>query len=293
MASRVLVLSDIDGTLVDHPFLSGSDVSARRSSVERMLKLFRFPHFGLVTGRRKQGFERFFKEYDVPMIMPSFLAVEFATHLAVCGEWVQWKQQNQNISNLMRILQNHIEANSDFGKGPDIIQALQSGTIETFFMEEKTICAQIEAHFPSEILRRKFFSIVEEIVNPMVAFHGGLVLQSFPSMGRLDVLEAGFVPKCGFWKTIEDHRDRLGLVPNEQLTVVALGDELYDSYMFRYLREEIGGKLARIFTVSVGKLLAHATHRCTHPTQALSLVESIVHAGYVDDGAFANLEVVL
>jgi hypothetical protein len=283
------VISDIDGTLVDHPFLSGSHVEARRSSVERMFRLFEHPNFGIVTGRRKEGFERFFREYNIPHTFPNFLAVEFATHHAVSGEWVVWRERNAQLHELMKTLQHVVELDSEFGTGHDVFMALQKGKIETYFLEEKTICAQIEAHFPSMALQRRFFAAVEEHVNPLVAGESLLSLQSFASMGRLDILEKGFVPKAGFWPTIERHRQAFDLVPDPELTVVALGDELYDSYMFRYLKEDLGHRFARVFTVAVGKKMVGATHVCAHPEKALSLVEGILEMDSVTQNTFQEL----
>jgi trehalose-6-phosphatase len=292
MARRILVLSDIDGTLVDHPFLSGSHVEARRNSVQRMFRLFGHSNFGIVTGRRKEGFERFFREYDIPYALPNFLAVEFATHHAVDGEWVLWRDRNACVSELMRTLQGLVESDVEFGNGHDVFMALQKGKIETYFLEEKTICAQIEAHFPSAALQKRFFSVVEEHVNPLVTGSSTLSLQSFASMGRLDVLEKGFVPKAGFWPTIEKHRVKFDLVPDPELTIVALGDELYDSYMFRYLKEELGHRFARVLTVGVGKRMTGATHVCDHPKEALSFVERILEEDFVDNDMLKGMEVV-
>jgi trehalose-6-phosphatase len=292
MARRVLVLSDIDGTLVDHPFLSGSHVEARRNSVERMFRLFENPNFGIVTGRRKEGFERFFREYDLAYSLPHFLAVEFATHHAVKGEWVVWRERNDHVNELMKALKYRVELDAEFGAGHDVFMALQKGKIETYFLEEKTICAQIEAHFPSVALQQRFFSIVEEHVNPLVTGFSSLTLQSFASMGRLDVLEKGFVPKAGFWPTIERHREAFDLVVDSDLTIVALGDELYDSYMFRYLKDELCHRFHRVFTVSVGKKMTGATHVCAHPEHALSFVERILETDSVDENTFKGMEVV-
>jgi hypothetical protein len=291
VARRVLVLSDIDGTLVAHPFLSGKNLDARRESVHRMFNLFSHPNFGIVTGRRKEGFERFFAEYDLEYRLPAFLGVEFATHHAVHGEWVVWKEQSALVRRVMQSLQRVVEANAEFGKGHDVFQALRAGKIETYFLEEKTVCAQIEAHFPEAALQRRFFSLVEDVVNPLAAGNAGLALQGFFSMGRLDILEKGFVPKAGFWGTIEKYREDMSLAPDSELTVVALGDELYDSYMFRYLRSELGEKFGKVFTVSVGKVLAHATHWCRGTDDALSFVERVLAEDFVTEKSLSSLEV--
>lgn len=293
MAKKVLVLSDIDGTLVDHPFLSGANLAARRSNVERMFSLFSYPNFGLVTGRRKVGFERFFSEYDIPYQLPAFLGVEFATHHAVRGRWVVERKHSHSIALLMDKISRAVVADLDFGRGHDVLQALRLGKIETYFLEEKTLCAQIEAHFPNAALQKRFFSIVEEIVNPAVAGSGNVVLQGFASMGRMDILERGFIPKAGFWETIDSHREEMQLCADSELTVVALGDELYDSYMFQYLRNEIGARFSRVYTISVGKSLLHATHFCSDTNRALGVVERILKCDEVNGSILNDLEVVL
>jgi hypothetical protein len=292
MKSSVIVLSDIDGTLIPHPFLSGVSTEAKGEDVMRMFALFEHKNFGLVTGRRKVGFERFFREYPLSERLPAFLAVEFATHVAVLGKWVVQRIQNESVAKLMRELNERVSAQSEFCVGHDLGAALNRGWFDTYFLEEKTLCAQIEGHFPDPALLRRYFSFVEGILNPYTVGANGLAVQSFPSMGRIDVLEPGFVPKSGFWPVIEAHREALNLAPDAELTVVALGDEHYDSYMFRYLKEELGERFRGVITVSVGHVLNYATHKCPNTRSALSFVEKVLSEGLVRDSFLEDLEAV-
>jgi len=284
------VLSDIDGTLIPHPFLSGVSTEDKSEDVARMFSLFEHKNFGLVTGRRKAGFERFFREYNMAETFPAFLAVEFATHVSVFGKWVVERSQNSSVSRLMKELAAEIGAYSEFNEGHNLAQALQRGWFDTYFLEEKTLCAQIEGHFPDAEKLAKYFAVVEKILNPYTIGAGALAVQSFPSMRRIDVLENGFLPKCGFWPTIESHREALGICADSELTVVALGDEHYDSYMFRYLKNDLGARFKRVYTISVSHKLNYATHWCPDTRTALSFVENVLGSGEVRQNVFANME---
>ncbi len=290
MKSSVLVLSDIDGTLIPHPFLSGVSTEDKSEDVSRMFSLFGHKNFGLVTGRRKAGFERFFREYRMTETFPAFLAVEFATHISVFGKWVVERAQNSSVSRLMNELAEEICTYPEFNEGHNLAQALQRGWFDTYFLEEKTLCAQIEGHFPSPEKLARYFAVVEKILNPYTIGAGALAVQSFPSMRRIDVLENGFLPKCGFWPTIESHRESLGICADSDLTVVALGDEHYDSYMFRYLKNELGERFKNVFTISVSHKLNYATHWCHNTRTALSFVENVLKCGEVNKNVLASLE---
>lgn len=286
----MLVLSDIDGTLIPHPFLSGVTVEDKAEDVLRMFALFKNKNFGLITGRRKAGFERFFREYSVPETFPAFLAVEFATNIAVLGKWVLERSQNSSVSSLMRNLSAEICSHQEFMQGHDLASALQRGWFDTFFLEEKLLCAQIEGHFPDSKKLARYFGVVEKILNPYTIGADALAVQSFPSINRIDVLERGFIPKCGFWPTLEAHRESLGICANSELTIVALGDEHYDSYMFRYLQKDLGKRFKKVITISVSSKLSHATHWCSNTRTALSFVENVLNTGEVTQKYLDSME---
>jgi hydroxymethylpyrimidine pyrophosphatase-like HAD family hydrolase len=274
MPNNVFVISDIDGTLVPHPFLSGKSVSERRISFERMLDLFRYENFGLMTGRREAGFERFSKEYDVPIAYPAFLGVEFGAHLAVRGQWMVRSEQNNELAQLLSTVENAIVSHPHFESGNEVENAFRKGILDTYYIELKARIAQIESHFPDAESNRIFQETVEEIVNSECIGASTLAFQSFASQRRLDVVERGFVPKSGFWPTLSAHLlPRLGI---NRTTVVALGDELYDSYMFRYLKTLGEGSNCSVYALAVSRPLPFADAVLKDTETALTVVVELL-----------------
>jgi hypothetical protein len=274
MSHGLFVISDIDGTLVPHPFLSGKNVNDRRRSFERLLELFRYDNFGLMTGRRQVGFERYGSEYQLPLIYPAFLGVEFGAHLAIRGEWVSRSPQNEELAELLGRVEQAVAALPGLHHGGDPEEALRKGAIETYYIELKSRIAQVEAHYPTAEANRLFQETVEEIVNAQCIGPSCLTFQSFASQRRLDVVERGFVPKSGFLPTLARHLLPRGGV--NSTTLVTLGDELYDSYMFRYLKEEARTADLRVCAISVARPLPYADVVVRDTESALGLVEELL-----------------
>lgn len=281
MGNDIFVISDIDGTLVPHPFLSGKNVDERRRSFVRLLDLFRYDNFGLMTGRRQVGFERYGSEYQLPVIYPAFLGVEFGAHLAVRGEWVSRSPQNEELASLLGQVERAVSSLSGINSVGDPEEALRRGVVESHYIELKCRIAQLESHYPTPEANRLFQETVEQIVNAQCIGPSTLTFQSFASQRRLDVVERGFVPKSGFLPTLARHLfPRRGV---NSTTLVALGDELYDSYMFRHLKQESQTSQSRVLAFSVTRPLPHADAMVRDTESALCLVEDLLAGRSVED----------
>ena len=236
-SGRIFVLSDIDGTLVPHPFFSGLTNAERGRYVARMQALFEHRNFGVVTGRAEDSYERLQHDSGLASRRPVFLGLEFATHLLGRSERFYTAPAAASLARLMSDLAHTLGERLEFASDEDILTRMARGRMEGYVLEPKTLVAQVEWYFPQLALQEAFGHFLREWLNPRLLAAPDLAVQLFPS--RIDVLARGFVPKSGFF-------ERLPPGVFETLfkgydTLVVLGDELYDSYMFQYVKTLQGG----------------------------------------------------
>jgi hypothetical protein len=290
----LFILSDIDGTLVPHPYFSGMASSQRARYVERVASLFSDERFGLLTGRGLTSFERLLSDANLSRALrPHFLGLEFGAHL-YAGQANLF--QSPVASGVHAVLNAIGEAfgqmvlkNPNLAPKDDLLTRMAQGRMEGFVLEPKALIGQVEWFYPDALTQEAFGHFLSEVVNPLVLNQPDVALQVFPS--RIDVLQRGFVPKAGFLERLPSSLLGNGPAPH----VIALGDELYDSYMFRYLREvhaqglsettagvprKSPGKspFASVRCYSVGRELAFTDGRFASIEEALTQVETWLDA---------------
>jgi|GEM_PF-4818336 len=268
-AGRTFVLSDIDGTLVPHPFFSGLTNTQRAAYIERMLALFAREDFGVVTGRAEESFQRLFSDSNLKPCRPKFLGLEFAAVMLGRDEAYVTPKNFAPLNTLMRELAEATGARQDFASDEDLLTLMARGRIEGYLLEPKSRLAQVEWYF-SDVRRQEAFGhFLREWLNPRLLDLPEITVQLFPT--RVDLLERGFRPKWGFF-------ERLPPGIFERLfsgysRLVVLGDELYDSYMFRYVKTLQGGPFSRVECYSVGGPLPYADGTFATIAEALEQVE--------------------
>jgi len=226
---KPFIISDIDGTLVPHPYISGLSVEKRKKYVKRLHSLMHFPHFGLMTGRRLEAVQRLFTEQDLPFSFPAFLGTEFGTHLYAQGKDILKRQPCEKIQKLHENIMKNIESSSELIKDHKGLAQLNTGILESFFVEKKTWCMQIDCGFKKEALQKEFWKQVGMALNPYIIQEKPLA-QIFQN--RVDLFSHEFVPKTGFSNFLKEH-----FLLDENTKIIALGDEAYDALMFEDLKK--------------------------------------------------------
>jgi hypothetical protein len=265
------VLCDIDGTLVPHPYFSGLTAEARAAYVVRMARLFAHPRFGVMTGRTLESFERMLSDAGVaPTARPRFLGLEFGAQLFSPRGPLAESTPFRPLSRILDAIGAAVGERPEYASRDDLLTRMARGSMEGFVLEPKALIGQVEWYFADSHLQHSFAELLHGLVNPLLLDEPQVSVQLFPQ--RVDFLMRGFTPKAGFLERMGEARAHEALGGARR--VIALGDEPYDGYMFRYLKElTAAGRLDSVECYSVGKELPYADARLADPAEALDRVE--------------------
>lgn len=274
-AQEVFVVSDIDGTLVPHPYFSGIDVAGRAQYIRRVIDLFDRPNFALVTGRMKAGWERLFKEAGVARRFPKILGLEFGAQLYVDGELVHERAQNPLIHAIAEHMAAALGEVPEFQVGESFEAQREKGLMRGYVIEEKATIVQIDWNFPDPGVSMRFVEFLTEKLNPYLTRSNEVYAQVLPH--RIDVCEAGFVPKAHVWADLCARVER-GLLPaGARPRAVVLGDEIYDGYMFNAFEALAPRTFSSVESWGVGKKkVPFAKGMKSDEAEALALVEALL-----------------
>lgn len=284
----LFILSDIDGTLVPHPYFSGMPSSQRAHYVHRVAALFDDDRFGLLTGRGHTNFERLLSEASLPTTLrPALLGLEFGAHFYRRNCTLFESPACPGVQGLLAALAEAFERatvrNPTFLPKDDLATRMALGRIEGFVMEHKALIGQVDWHYSEAFTLEAFGHFLVEEVNPLLIHQPNVAVQVFPS--RIDILQRGFVPKAGFFERMPGSTFK----SKTPVHIIALGDELYDAYLFRYLRQrgevpssngghESSPPFASVRCYSVGRRLPHTDGHFASIDEALTQVESWLKA---------------
>ena len=271
------ILSDIDGTLVPHPYFSGLTTAERAVYVKRMARCFDSPRFGLITGRGRASYDRLLADSGVALAHPAhpaLLGLEFGAHLqareTILHESSAYAPLHAILDSIDEAVGTAALQRPEYASEGDLLSRMAQGRIQGFVLEPKALIGQVEWYFSEASTQAAFGHFVTNLINPLLIEHADVAVQVFSS--RVDLLARGFVPKA-------DLRERAGADAFDAATggarsIIALGDELYDAYMFRYLRSLQGSVFSSVRCYSVGRDLPHADGRFDTILEALTQVES-------------------
>jgi hypothetical protein len=246
--SEVYVITDIDGTLVPHPYHSGLSQSERSPYVHRLHDLIHSHHVACVTGRGEGGWRRLLHDAGVQPALPRLAGFEFGADVYYHGERLQLKSSVGEVPAVLAELRSAFAEHPEFRNQTDSSQIMSSGRLQGYYIEEKLQMAQIDWSFSSDALNLKFAELVFGVLNPHLAHNRNLKAQVFHQ--RIDLLEHDFIPKAALadhvlrWvrETTTSRADRHCWV---------FGDELYDDYLFRSIKEMVPSCFASVFCVAV------------------------------------------
>ena len=265
---KLWVLSDIDGTLVPHPYFSGLSAAERVAYVDRLSALCVFPNFAVMTGRMVEGYRRLFEDSGRSLVFPAALGLEFGSLLYHSGK--QWNTclPYAPLQELVADLEAELAKEPAFLIGSNLYERMKSGKMTGFVRELKHQLAQIEWYLDNEVLKRKCMQTVRDFLNQSLLGKGQpFRFQFFEN--RVDLLQPGFTPKATF--SLSDFFGA-DFDPTKDF-VLALGDELYDDHMFWHLKSQLGD---RALCASVGHTLRRAHHTFENEADTLDFVESVL-----------------
>ncbi len=238
MNNRLLVVSDIDGALVDHPYLSSATFERRERDCRRMISLLRSHHVCLSTGRPRHYYESFQKTYAGEAVYPWCLVAEFGSEVLVDGKLVVTKPPDPLLTELERAVRRWAVRRG----GIKIDEDPSEESVEGLCFEIKRQILDIDWNFGDprrdESFPAELRELLERIVDP-----SQLRYDVYPEIRRIIVRSAGFQPKVSIWPEIKP-------ILGNPATIWVFGDEKLDVAMFHALK--------RVFNES--EVLFGATH---------------------------------
>ena len=271
-----IVVSDIDGTLVPHPYSSGMSVQQRAGYIQRFGALCSRPFFGVVTGRKKAGFDRLRQEGQLSaQLFPAFLALEFGGQIFFEGNQVHAHEPNALLQKYVLELCGALRTHAEFSVLENIESQIQQGRMRGYVIEQKAAIVQLDWYFSDDAVRSAFTEFLFRFVNPYLLKTNQVYGQVFGH--RFDLCEVGFVPKHGVWQKApaawKKNITSNGLVKPE---LIVLGDELYDAYMFQSFKALVPSVFSKVEACAVGGPLPFADRVFANEADALDYVEAVL-----------------
>ncbi len=275
MLAETFIVTDIDGTLVPHPYHSGLSQEERNPYVQRLVELISRDHVACVTGRSMWGWRRLLEDAGEKPGLPRLAGLEFGADVYFKGNQVPQKKSSGEIALVVSELKEELSQHAEFRSQTEVGQIMSAGKLNGYFIEEKNQMVQIDWSFATEGLNLKFAELVFSVVNPHLAHNQALKTQVFHQ--RIDLLENDFVPKASLSQHLREWVNDVS--PQSSVAhrrCLAFGDELYDDYLFKSLKALQGELFAEVLTFGVGhaadRPLRHADETLPDPAAAWSLL---------------------
>ncbi|MGA1296364.1 MAG: hypothetical protein ACO3X1_13720 [Burkholderiaceae bacterium] len=297
--SRELYLvTDIDGTVVPHPYHSGLSQEERNPYIKKLLDLMRNHHVACVTGRTMAGWQRLWREAEIEPHLPRLMGLSFGADIYEHGKHVDVRKPSRELSEVVTELRNALEGEPAFRQQADTRDVMLRGRLQGYYFEEKTHIVQLDWNFATEAMNLRFAEHVFHVLNPHLAKAASLRCQVFHR--RIDILANGFVPKAELASHVTEwvHNTRLAQVVPSRVTnkrnshtaslhaeghpldpkpeCLVLGDELYDDYLFESMRSMVPRVFHRVTCIGVdngiGTRFRHAHRTVLGPDGAWAAI---------------------
>lgn len=255
-AHEIYIITDIDGTVVPHPYHAGLSKEDRKPYVSKLRKLIHNHHVACITGRTFRGWERLWRDADYEPAAPRLLGLCFGAETFYHGRLIPAQNRSPDLEAVIHELRSALERNPDFRIEAEVAEIMKIGKLQGYFIEEKPRIIQIDWNFPSEHLNHQFSETVFSCLNRYLARKHALKCQVFHN--RIDILAEGFVPKAELTSHIEhwvletrlartQDEDSLNAKPD----CIVLGDELYDDYLFESVKTLASKVFANVRCIGV------------------------------------------
>ncbi|OGV52351.1 MAG: hypothetical protein A2X49_08320 [Lentisphaerae bacterium GWF2_52_8] len=221
--NKVLIVSDIDGSLIDHPHWGNATHEHRSLACKNLIELLKNHRVCLCTGRSRYYYESLQQSYAGETVFPWCLVAEFGAEIFVEGELFMAKPRDPCLIELEEELRSWAK-----GQGIPIDDDPSESSVEGICFEPKRQSLDIDWNF-GEAGRDGCFMTELSAFLEKSAQASNLRYSCHPEMRRINVCSSGFLPKVSVWPEL---RPLLG--NPESLWV--FGDEKVDVDMFHALK---------------------------------------------------------
>jgi hypothetical protein len=191
-----LVISDIDGTLIDHPHLASSSFDRKVRDCRRLVSLLKKHRICLCSGRQRHHYENFQKQYAGECVFPWFLVAECGGEVIQEGFSLLSKPQDPFLAALEKSLRCWAS-----GRGLPIDDDESECRVQGVCFELKRQCLDVEWDMDNPILDeavgRDFVSYLSDVIDPVK-----LQYLAYPLIRRINICPSGFRPKGSIWPEI-------------------------------------------------------------------------------------------
>ena len=275
------IITDIDGTVVPHPYHSGLTQSERNPYITKLLNLMRNHHVACVTGRTLHGWKRLWTDSGNDPHLPRLMGLSFGAEVYFHGKALPVTPNSHELEQATHELSAALDTIPEFRNQADTADVMSKGKLQGYSIEVKPRIVQIDWNFATESLNLRFAEQVFHTLNPHLARKAALRCQVFHR--RIDILSDGFVPKAELAHHVADWVQNTRLAPaggitNQLPECIVLGDELYDDYLFqsiKTLKPKVFGHV-RCIGVRNGNtaLFQHADKVVESPDEAWELIDN-------------------
>lgn len=284
---ELYVITDIDGTVVPHPYHSGLSQEERNPYIARLLELMRNHHVACVTGRTMAGWQRLWHEAELEPHLPRLMGLSFGAEVYEHGRHVDpHKPTSAELRSVVTELRHTLNHEPTFRQHADTKDIMLRGRLQGYYFEEKTHIVQLDWNFASEAMNLRFAEHVFHVLNPHLAKATSLRCQVFHR--RIDILANGFVPKAELSRHVEHWVNTTRLAPDPSLVLkghskshdkpfcLVLGDELYDDYLFESMNALSPALFKKVICIGVdngvGTRFRHAHRTVSGPDGAWAAI---------------------
>ena len=222
--SPLLVVSDIDGTLIPNPYYSNISRGDHAKLCHKLKDLLeRRPEIWLATGRTFETYAYLLKTFSGAIAYPDYFLGEFGSDVYRRGAPYTSLAQDPVLMECERIFTDLLV---EMGYPEDLREGEHA--LEGVCLETKRRIMHVDWDLGSEATDRR---VLEEFPERLktVPEVSGLFVRVFEDLRRIDLCSPGFVPKVSVWERFA------GLLAGKSLVWI-FGDDAYDQDMFRTVK---------------------------------------------------------
>lgn len=213
--ARTLVVADIDGTLLEHPYWTDVPFERKAETCRRMIEMLRRRRLCLCTGRPRRYYESLLREFGNDCVYPWYLVAECGGEVVRDGETVFEREPDPALAALEEDLRDWSRR-----RGLAIDDDPGETSVIGICFERRRCILDVDWNLGeqarNDAMQQELFSHMQDVVD-----ESKLRLTVYPEIRRITACSADFQPKVSIWPAI---RSQLG----EPDDIWVVGDEPLD-----------------------------------------------------------------